>query len=69
MIRRLDWQPVLPDQARYRFQFKTDQQWGYKLRYEGTTLVLSLKHPPDEERALPLAGTTILVAPAMAARS
>jgi len=63
VIRRLDWQPVLPDQARYRFQFKTDQQWGYKLRYEGTTLVLSLKHPPDEERALPLAGTTILVDP------
>ena len=63
VIQRLDWQPVLPDQAQYRFQFKTNQQWGYKLRYEGTTLVLALKHPPEIENSLPLAGTTILVDP------
>ena len=63
VIQRLDWQPVLPDKARYRFRFKTDQQWGYKLRYEGTTLVLSLKHPPSSADARPLAGTTILVDP------
>jgi N-acetylmuramoyl-L-alanine amidase len=63
VIQRLDWQPVLPDKAQYRFRFKTDQQWGYKLRYEGTTLVLSLKHPPGSASALPLAGTTILVDP------
>jgi N-acetylmuramoyl-L-alanine amidase len=47
VIQRLDWRPLLPDQAQYRFQFKTDQQWGYKLRYDGTTLVLSLRHPPQ----------------------
>ncbi len=63
VIQRLDWQPVLPDQAQYRFQFKTAQQWGYKLRYEGSTLVLSLKHPPAPAGALPLAGTTILIDP------
>lgn len=63
VIHRLDWQPVLPDQAQYRFQVKTNQQWGYKLRYEGTTLVLSLKHPPIAGAAQPLAGTTILVDP------
>ena len=63
VIERLDWTPVLPDQAQYRFQLRT-QQWGYKLHYEGTTLVLSLKHPPQlrsSDRAL--AGTTILIDP------
>jgi len=63
VIQRLDWQPVLPDQAQYRFQFKPDQQWGYKLRYDGTTLILSLKHPPVLTNAQPLSGTTILVDP------
>jgi N-acetylmuramoyl-L-alanine amidase len=63
IIQRLDWQPILPDKAQYRFQFKTAQQWGYKLRYEGTTLVLSLKHPPQGLTDLPLQGTTILVDP------
>ncbi|MBD1875720.1 N-acetylmuramoyl-L-alanine amidase [Nodosilinea sp. FACHB-131] len=63
LVERLDWNPVLPDQVEYRIHFKTDQQWGYKLRYEGTTLVLSLKQPPNLQAARPLAGTTILVDP------
>lgn len=62
VVQRLDWQPVLPDQAQFRFQFRSDQQWGYKVRYEGTTLVLSLKHPPDLANDT-LAGTTILLDP------
>lgn len=28
------------------------QQWGYKTRYEGSQLILSLKHPPQNRRAL-----------------
>ena len=62
VVQRLDWQPILPDRAQFRFQFRTAQQWGYKVRYEGTTLVLSLRHPPalvDNS----LAGTTILLDP------
>jgi N-acetylmuramoyl-L-alanine amidase len=47
LIERLDWQQVAPGQIQYTFNLKTTQQWGYKLRYEGTTLVLSLKHPPS----------------------
>jgi N-acetylmuramoyl-L-alanine amidase len=47
LIERLDWNQPNPDRINYRFQLKTDQQWGYKLRYEGTTLVLSLRHPPQ----------------------
>jgi len=62
VIERLDWQPVLPDQARYRFQFRSDQQWGYKVRYDGTTLILSLKHPPVLAEDS-LRGSTILIDP------
>ncbi len=46
VIARLDWQQITPGQIQYTFNLKSSQQWGYKLRYDGTTLVLSLKHPP-----------------------
>ncbi|MEO0949113.1 MAG: N-acetylmuramoyl-L-alanine amidase [Cyanobacteria bacterium J06641_5] len=62
-IERLDWIPILPDKAQYRFQLRSNQQWGYKLRYEGTTLVLSLRHPPQQLTDRPLSGMTILVDP------
>lgn len=46
LIARLDWQQVQPGQVQYVFNLKTNQQWGYQLRYEGTSLILSLRHPP-----------------------
>ncbi|NJP11369.1 MAG: N-acetylmuramoyl-L-alanine amidase [Leptolyngbyaceae cyanobacterium RU_5_1] len=46
LIARLDWQQTQPGQVQYVFNLKTSQQWGYTLRYEGTSLVLALKHPP-----------------------
>ena len=46
VISRLDWQQVAPGQLQYTFNLKSQQQWGYNLRYEGTSLVLSLRHPP-----------------------
>jgi len=61
LIDRLDWQQTSPQQVQYVFNLKTSQQWGYKLRYEGTTLVLSLKHPPHMERSLK--GVSILLDP------
>ncbi|NJK40483.1 MAG: N-acetylmuramoyl-L-alanine amidase [Acaryochloridaceae cyanobacterium SU_2_1] len=48
ILRRLDWQQTAPGQVDYRFQLKSNRQWGYKLRYEGTSLILSLRHPPRE---------------------
>ncbi len=63
LIDRLDWQTLTPNQVQYHFHFKARQQWGYKVRYEGTTLVLSLKHPPQLGATLPLQGTTILLDP------
>jgi N-acetylmuramoyl-L-alanine amidase len=46
LISRLDWKQVAPDQVQYTFNLKSQQQWGYNLRYEGTSLILSMRHPP-----------------------
>ncbi|MEG4234975.1 N-acetylmuramoyl-L-alanine amidase [Microcoleus sp. Pol11C3] len=69
VISRLEWQQISPLQVQYIFNLKSAQQWGYKLRYEGTTLVLSLKHPPantsmmPNSQAKPLSGIKILIDP------
>ncbi|MFK8185607.1 MAG: N-acetylmuramoyl-L-alanine amidase [Phormidesmis sp.] len=60
VVERMDFNSVLPDSAEYTFQFKSPQQWGYKLRYEGTSLILSLRHAPPSNS---LRGTTILLDP------
>ncbi|MBD2437883.1 N-acetylmuramoyl-L-alanine amidase [Nostoc sp. FACHB-110] len=65
IISRLDWQQVAPGQVQYTFNLKKSQQWGYQLRYEGTTLVLSLRHPPTigNRRRQPLSGIKIVLDP------
>jgi N-acetylmuramoyl-L-alanine amidase len=71
LIARLDWQQTQPGQVQYVFNLKTAQQWGYTLRYEGTSLVLALRHPPTLKSggkrtaiaAKPLTGTKILLDP------
>ncbi len=64
LIAAFDWQQVNPQQIDYRFTLTGRQQWGYKVRYEGTTLVLSLKHPPTLPPAPPrLTGLKILLDP------
>ncbi|MBV8883731.1 MAG: N-acetylmuramoyl-L-alanine amidase [Chroococcidiopsidaceae cyanobacterium CP_BM_RX_35] len=73
VISRLDWQQVAPNQVQYTFNLKPKQQWGYKVRYDGTTLVLSLRHPPAtaggttnkelSSSSSPLAGINILLDP------
>jgi N-acetylmuramoyl-L-alanine amidase len=47
LIKRLDWQQVSPTQIDYTFELHHRQQWGYDLRYEGSNLILSLRHPPE----------------------
>ena len=67
VISRLAWQQILPLQVQYTFNLKSAQHWGYKLRYDGTTLVLSLKHPPvrsgkmPDPQEKPLSGIKILI--------
>ena len=69
VISRLTWQQISPLQVQYTFNLKSVQQWGYKLRYDGTTLVLSLKHPPVGAGKIPvspekpLSGIKILLDP------
>jgi N-acetylmuramoyl-L-alanine amidase len=65
LISRLDWQQITPGQVQYTFNLKKSQQWGYKLRYNDTTLVLTLRHPPQmkRQRQKPLSGIKILLDP------
>ncbi|WP_445636126.1 N-acetylmuramoyl-L-alanine amidase [Nostoc sp. DSM 114161] len=65
LISRLDWQQETPERVKYTFNLKKAQQWGYKLRYDGTTLVLALRHPPNigNTRRKPLANLKIVLDP------
>ncbi|HEY9835099.1 MAG TPA: N-acetylmuramoyl-L-alanine amidase [Stenomitos sp.] len=64
LISRLDWQQTAPGQVQYTFNLKSSRQWGYSLRYEGTTLVLSVRHPPKVSSSQkPLTGVKILLDP------
>ncbi len=65
LIKRLDWQQVTPTKIAYTFHLKTKQQWGYDVRYEGTSLILSLRHPSrlSIRKNQPLRGIKILLDP------
>jgi N-acetylmuramoyl-L-alanine amidase len=65
VIRRLDWQQVTPTTVQYTFYLKSKQQWGYRLRYEGSSLILWLRHPPQLESSdrQSLKGIKILLDP------
>ncbi|NET48012.1 MAG: N-acetylmuramoyl-L-alanine amidase [Merismopedia sp. SIO2A8] len=64
LVERMDWTQPNPDEVTYRFTLKTQQQWGYDIRYEGTTLVLVLHHPPAlRPGPQPLQGMRILLDP------
>lgn len=61
IVNFLNWKQMSPDRLDYRFDIK-GQQWGYKLRYEGSTLILSLKNPPKSApKNQALRGKTILL--------
>ena len=65
LISRLDWQQVTPQQVKYTFNLKNLQQWGYNLRYDNTTMVLTLRHAPhlEQRKRLPLSGIKIVLDP------
>lgn len=62
-IKRLDWYQTQPTQVNYIFNFKSPQQWGYDMRYEGSNLILTFNHPPILSNANNLEGVTILLDP------
>ena len=65
IIKRLDWQQIAPGQIQYVFNLKSEQQWGYDIRYEGTSLILSLRHSPKlpKDNSTALQGIKILLDP------
>ncbi|BAU43361.1 N-acetylmuramoyl-L-alanine amidase [Leptolyngbya sp. O-77] len=65
LIQRFDWQQISPTQVQYTVQLNSRHQWGYQLRYEGTSLVLSLRNPPvlSSSRRQPLTGLRIFLDP------
>jgi N-acetylmuramoyl-L-alanine amidase len=62
-IARLDWQQLPQERVRYQFALKNLQQWGYRLRYEGNTLVFSVRHRPQVNPAAPLSGLRLAIDP------
>ncbi len=46
-IKRLDWEQIDPTTVKYTFLLKPEQQWGYNLKYRGTSLILNLRHSPQ----------------------
>jgi N-acetylmuramoyl-L-alanine amidase len=67
IISAVDWQQAANEGVKYTFNLKNNQQWGYKLRYEGNSLILSLRHPPQKPMFVgfnqPLAGIKIVLDP------
>jgi N-acetylmuramoyl-L-alanine amidase len=61
IVKRLDWRQTSPTQIDYTFNLKSEQQWGYDLKYQGTSLILSLRHPPKKNSSLK--GIKILLDP------
>ena len=62
VIQILNWQQTHPQQVIYDFFLKSEQQWGYDLKYEGSRLILTLRHPP-KITGKGLQGKTILIDP------
>ncbi len=65
IINKLEWVQSAPDKVVYTISLKPKQQWGYKVRYQGTNLIVSLKHPPflstENKELQPLNGVKILL--------
>jgi N-acetylmuramoyl-L-alanine amidase len=47
IIKRLDWEQKEGNIIEYTFNLKSEQMWGYDVKYEGKSLVLSFRHPPN----------------------
>ena len=64
IIDKLEWVQAEPKKVTYTINLKPKQQWGYKVRYKGTNLIISLKHPPiisPVAESQPLKGIKILL--------
>lgn len=64
-LRSFRWEQVRPGDVTYHLQWASQQQWGYRLRYDGNTLVLAIRKPPiiSKSRSQPLQGLRIYLDP------
>ena len=51
-IASVTWQQSQPQSVTYTIQSKSQQQWGYKASYRGTTLVIAVRHPPQSPQSV-----------------
>ena len=61
LVRDLRWTQEQDGVFKTRIELKPHQQWGYYCFYDGSTLVVQIKHPPHIDRARPLHGRPIVI--------
>jgi N-acetylmuramoyl-L-alanine amidase len=62
LVRRIDWSQRAADETEVSVHLSSPL-WGYRVRWEGTDLLLEVRRPPVVDRGHPLRGRHILVDP------
>lgn len=63
LVKTVSWSQLSEDRVRYILHLTRDYAWGYDVNYEGTTLVLRVRHSPDVDASAPLQGLKVAIDP------
>ena len=63
LIEHVSWSQESADRVRYVLHLTRDYAWGYDASYEGTTLLLRVRHSPDVDASNPLQGLRVAIDP------
>lgn len=63
LVEDVSWSQISPDRVRYILHLKQDYAWGYDIDYEGTTLLLRVRHSPEVDASAPLRGLKVAIDP------
>ncbi|MEM8714842.1 MAG: N-acetylmuramoyl-L-alanine amidase [Cyanobacteria bacterium P01_A01_bin.3] len=63
LVEDVSWSQISPDRVRYILHLTQDYAWGYDINYEGTTLLLRVRHTPEVDASAPLRGLTVAIDP------
>ncbi|WP_017325562.1 N-acetylmuramoyl-L-alanine amidase [Synechococcus sp. PCC 7336] len=63
LVTAVSWGQVSGDRIRYKLHLSRDYAWGYEATYEGTTLLLRVRHAPQTDASAPLRGLKIAIDP------
>ena len=63
LVDDVSWSQVSADRVRYILHLKRDYAWGYDASYEGTTLLLRVRHSPEVDASAPLRGLKVAIDP------